>query len=64
MWKGVFMDSFEPVEVESTPREGLEDDDLNVALLTSSREAFAGFSNLAAMPPLPIRDRFAPWRQR
>jgi hypothetical protein len=55
------MDSFEPVEMQNT---GLEDDDLEVALLTSNREAFAGFANLGSMRPLPDQEFAAPWRHR
>jgi hypothetical protein len=44
---------FEPVD---------EDDDLEVAVLTSSREAFTGFSNLAAIPPTAARWQEPPWR--
>jgi len=47
------MDSFEPDD---------EDLDFEVALLTSSREAFAGFSNLASVPPPPVRWQVPPWR--
>lgn len=61
--EGGLMDSFEPVEVQNTPRDDFEDDDLEVALLTSSREAVAGFSSLAAMLSLPTRGRAVPWRQ-
>jgi hypothetical protein len=50
------MDSFELFEPVD------EDDDLEVAVLTSSREAFTGFSNLAAIPPRPARWQTPPWR--
>jgi 1-acyl-sn-glycerol-3-phosphate acyltransferase len=69
------MDSFEPAEMPSrlvaasgergTDGEdsgGLADDDLEAGLLCSSREAFVGFSNLAAVAELPNRGRPAPWR--
>jgi hypothetical protein len=60
------MDSFEPVEVQRNPGDDVEDDDLESALLTSSREVFAGFSNLAAALPLSLlsHGRAAPWRRR
>lgn len=45
------MDFFEPVD---------EDEDFEVALLTSSREAFTGFSNLAPLPLMPRWQR-PPW---
>jgi hypothetical protein len=53
------MDSFEPVEMQNSD---LEDDDFDVAFVTSNREAFTGFANLGAMRPLPIRELAAPWR--
>ena len=60
------MDSSTPEPAEAV--DGLDDNDLEVALLTSSREAFAGFANLGALPPMPRSwqpaDHAAPWRQR
>jgi hypothetical protein len=47
------MDFFETVD---------EDEDFEVALLTSSREAFTGFSNLDALPLVP-RWQTPPWRR-
>ncbi len=68
------MDSFEPIDVYGTsaaaPAPGfqldrdLEDDELEVALLTSNREAFAGFWNLTAIAAWPARGDTAPWRER
>jgi len=46
------MDFFDPTTEE--------DDDLELDLLTSNREAFTGFSNLAAVPP-PPRWQTPPW---
>jgi hypothetical protein len=43
--------------VESPP----DDEDLEVAMLTSNREAFTGFWNLAATPP-PPRWQTPPWQ--
>lgn len=45
------MDTFEPER---------EDEDFEVALLTSNREAFTGFSNLTAVPP-PPQWQTPPW---
>jgi hypothetical protein len=45
------MDTFDPET---------DDEDFEVALLTSNREAFTGFSNLAAVPPPPRWDT-PPW---
>jgi hypothetical protein len=45
------MDSFEPVD---------EDEDFELELLISSREALSGYSNLAAIPQLP-RWQKPPW---
>ena len=38
-------------------REGLDDDELVVALLTESREVFSGYSNFDALAQLRIRPR-------
>ena len=46
------MDFFDPA---------VEDQDLELELLTSNREAFTGFSNLAATPP-PPRWQKPPWQ--
>ena len=46
------MDFFDPA---------VEDQDLELELLTSNREAFAGFSNLAAAAPPPPRWETPPW---
>ena len=46
------MDFFDPT---------VEDQDLELELLTSNREAFAGFTNLAAMPPPPPQWETPPW---
>ena len=45
------MDFFDPT---------VEDQDLELELLTSNREAFTGFTNLAAMTPPPRWDT-PPW---
>jgi hypothetical protein len=61
------MGPFEPAEhtnSEQWPTDGADDQDLDVGLLTCGREAFAGFTNLAVMQRLPMRDGPVPWRRR
>jgi len=55
------MDFFEQVDrLERGP--SLDDDSLEIELLASCREACAGFSSLADIPPLPDRSFTKPWR--
>jgi hypothetical protein len=53
-----------PTDTEALEAGGLGDDVFDVTMLTSSREAFTGFSNLAAIPPLLHRQQTPPWRRR
>ena len=61
------MDIFEAVDPNSStaqwPTEGSDDRDLDVALLTSGREAFAGFTNFAALQAMSSSSQHAPWRR-
>jgi len=61
------MGPFEPAEPntnnEPWPTDGVDDQDLDVGLLTCGREAFAGFTNLAVMQQLPTRERPVHWRR-
>jgi hypothetical protein len=64
-WEQELMASFEQSpRTDDRDSSGLEDDELELALLTSSREAFAGFSNLAAFSAPLTRWDVPPWRVR
>jgi len=59
------MDSFEQSSrIDRRDADELADDELELAMLTSSREAFAGFSNLTAFASPPTRWDVPPWRPR
>lgn len=62
------MDVFPSVDPNTSsaqwPTDGSDDHDLDVALLMDGREAFAGFTNFAALQIMRNTSQHAPWRRK